>query len=119
MLAIALTIIHASGISARAARRDHPAARALGPRGQQGLATYQSLSQTLPFIERTQDAEQRYVESAPPEGDVPLQVVQTIAFATSPTPTGPTGRCCPTSASRSRAAKWSGSSVRPARASRR
>ncbi|HXD55058.1 MAG TPA: ABC transporter ATP-binding protein [Solirubrobacteraceae bacterium] len=81
MLAIALIIIHAVGIS-------HP--DALGAiilllvrsarSGQQGLATYQSLSQTLPFIERTQDAEQRYVESAPPEGDVPLQVVQTIAF---------------------------------------
>ncbi len=48
--------------------------------GQQGLATFQSLSQTLPFIERTQDAERRYAESAPPEGDVPLQNVQTLAF---------------------------------------
>ncbi len=48
--------------------------------GQQGLATFQSLSQTLPFIERTQDAEQRYAESAAPEGDVPLQTVQTLAF---------------------------------------
>jgi ATP-binding cassette, subfamily B, bacterial len=48
--------------------------------GQQGLATFQSLSQTLPFIERTQDAEQRYAESAPPQGDVPLKNVQTLAF---------------------------------------
>lgn len=48
--------------------------------GQQGWATYQSLSQTLPFIERTQDAERRYSESRSPEGDVPLQSVQTLAF---------------------------------------
>jgi ATP-binding cassette subfamily B protein len=48
--------------------------------GQQGLATYQGLSQSLPFIERTQEAERRYAESAPPEGDIPLNTVQTLSF---------------------------------------
>jgi ATP-binding cassette subfamily B protein len=48
--------------------------------GQQGLATYQGLSQSLPFIERTQEAERRYVESTPPEGDIPLNTVQTLSF---------------------------------------
>lgn len=82
MLAVALMIIHSVGIS-------HP--DALGAiilllvrsarSGQQGLATYQSLSQTLPFIERTQDTEQRYLAAAEPEGDVPLQTVQTLAFS--------------------------------------
>lgn len=48
--------------------------------GQQGLATYQGLSQSLPFIERIQEAERRYVESIPPAGTLPLQVVQTMAF---------------------------------------
>jgi ABC-type multidrug transport system fused ATPase/permease subunit len=81
MLVLALWIIHVIGIA-------HP--EALGAiilllvrsarSGQQGLATFQSLSQTLPFIERTQDAERRYAESAPPAGEVPLQTVQTLAF---------------------------------------
>lgn len=48
--------------------------------GQQGLATYQGLSQTIPFIERAQNAERRYAESSPPEGQVPLRTVQTVAF---------------------------------------
>jgi ABC-type multidrug transport system fused ATPase/permease subunit len=48
--------------------------------GQQGWATYQGLSQTLPFIERIQEAERRYAESSPPEGHVPLRAVQTLAF---------------------------------------
>jgi ATP-binding cassette subfamily B protein len=48
--------------------------------GQQGWATYQGLSQTLPFIERTQKAEQRYAESTPPAGTESLDRVQTLAF---------------------------------------
>jgi ATP-binding cassette, subfamily B, bacterial len=81
MLVVALWIIHIVGLR-------HP--EALGAiilllvrsarSGQQGLATFQSLSQTLPFIERTQEAERRYAESIPPEGTLPLQTVQTLAF---------------------------------------
>jgi ABC-type multidrug transport system fused ATPase/permease subunit len=81
MLVGALWILHAIGVG------NTPALVAIimllvrsARSGQQGLATFQSLSQTLPFIERTQEAERRYAESAPPEGDVPLQTVQTIAF---------------------------------------
>ncbi len=48
--------------------------------GQQSIATYQGLSQSLPFIERTQEAERRYAESSPPDGDVPLAQVQTLSF---------------------------------------
>jgi ATP-binding cassette subfamily B protein len=48
--------------------------------GQQGMATYQGLSQSLPFIERTQEAEKRYAESSPAEGQVPLETVETLAF---------------------------------------
>jgi ATP-binding cassette, subfamily B, bacterial len=48
--------------------------------GQVGLSTYQSLSQSLPFIERTQETERRYTESSPPDGQVPLQTVQTLTF---------------------------------------
>jgi ATP-binding cassette subfamily B protein len=48
--------------------------------GQQGMATYQGLSQSLPFIERTQEAERRYAESSPVQGEVPLQSVQTLAL---------------------------------------
>jgi ATP-binding cassette subfamily B protein len=81
MLVGALWVLHAIGVG------NTPALVAIimllvrsARSGQQGLATFQSLSQTLPFIERTQEAERRYAESAPPEGDVPLQTVQTIAF---------------------------------------
>ncbi len=48
--------------------------------GQQGLATYQGLAQTLPFIELTQETARRYAESSPPAGEVPLPAVQTLAF---------------------------------------
>jgi ATP-binding cassette subfamily B protein len=48
--------------------------------GQQGLATYQGLAQTLPFIELTQETARRYTESSPPAGDLPLPAVQTLAF---------------------------------------
>jgi ATP-binding cassette subfamily B protein len=82
MLVAALWVLHALGVS------NTPALGAIilllvrsARSGQQGLATFQSLSQTLPFIERTQDAEQRYANSAPPAGDVPLESVETIAFS--------------------------------------
>jgi ATP-binding cassette, subfamily B, bacterial len=48
--------------------------------GQQGMATFQSLSQSMPFIERTQEAERRYAESKPFEGEEALRTVQTLAF---------------------------------------
>lgn len=48
--------------------------------GQQGMATFQGLSQSLPFIERTQESERRYAESSPLEGSVPLETVETLAF---------------------------------------
>jgi ABC-type multidrug transport system fused ATPase/permease subunit len=48
--------------------------------GQQGLGSYQSLSQAIPFIERTQEAERRYAESSRPAGNVPLHSVQTLSF---------------------------------------
>jgi ATP-binding cassette, subfamily B, bacterial len=81
LLVFGLFVVHASG--------DHHVA-ALGAiilllvrsarSGQQGWATYQSLSQTLPFVERTQETELRYAESSPPAGDQPLPAVQTLAF---------------------------------------
>jgi ABC-type multidrug transport system fused ATPase/permease subunit len=81
LLIAALWILHALGVS------NTPALVAIillllrsARSGQQGITTYQSLSQTLPFIERTQETEKRYLESAPSDGDVPLQTVQTIAF---------------------------------------
>ncbi len=81
LLVGALWILHAIGVS------NTPALVAIillllrsARSGQQGIATYQSLSQTLPFIERTQETERRYLDSAPPDGDVPLQTVQTLAF---------------------------------------
>jgi ABC-type multidrug transport system fused ATPase/permease subunit len=48
--------------------------------GQQGVSTIQGLSQSIPFIERVQNAEIGYSESAPPEGTVALESVQTLAF---------------------------------------
>jgi ATP-binding cassette subfamily B protein len=51
-----------------------------GSNGQQVQAAYQGLSQSLPFIERTQDAARRYLESAPVDGSEPLPKIETIAF---------------------------------------
>jgi ATP-binding cassette, subfamily B, bacterial len=48
--------------------------------GQQGMSTYQGLSQSLPFIERTQEAERRYAESSSVVGKVPLETVRTLAL---------------------------------------
>lgn len=48
--------------------------------GQVLQACWQSLRQSLPFVNRLQNAEQRYVDSRPFEGDQPLPVVQSLAF---------------------------------------
>ncbi|MGC2373840.1 MAG: ABC transporter ATP-binding protein, partial [Solirubrobacteraceae bacterium] len=48
--------------------------------GQQSQASYQGLSQSLPFIERAQDAERRYRQSAPPVGRILLRRVHALAF---------------------------------------
>ena len=80
------------GRARRAARRRWPPhtaalgaiillARALRSSGQQGVATYQGLSQSLPFIERTQEAERRYAESSPPAGEAcRCRRCETLAF---------------------------------------
>jgi ATP-binding cassette subfamily B protein len=51
-----------------------------GTYGQQVQGSYQGLRQSLPFIERLQDAARRYRESAPGDGGEPLASVSTIAF---------------------------------------
>jgi ABC-type multidrug transport system fused ATPase/permease subunit len=51
--------------------------------GQSGLqvqSAYQSLSQSTPFIERTQNAERRYEQSASRDGGRPLPQMRTLAF---------------------------------------
>ena len=51
-----------------------------GTNGQQIQGAYQGLRQSLPFIERLQDAVARYSESAPPSGELPLTSVSSLAF---------------------------------------
>jgi ABC-type multidrug transport system fused ATPase/permease subunit len=51
-----------------------------GTYGQAAQGSYQILRQSLPFIERLRNAEQRYAESQPRDGEEPLTSVQTIAF---------------------------------------
>lgn len=48
--------------------------------GQQAQGAHQSLHQTLPYLERVQEAQRRYVASIEPQGTRPLRSVQTIAF---------------------------------------
>ncbi|HTZ65327.1 MAG TPA: ABC transporter ATP-binding protein [Solirubrobacteraceae bacterium] len=48
--------------------------------GQSVQGAYQGLIQAMPFIERTQDAEQRYRESIPPVATTPLPAVSALAF---------------------------------------
>jgi len=48
--------------------------------GQSIQSGYQALQQSLPFIERVQNAAKRYAESAPVDGGRPLSVVQSLAF---------------------------------------
>ena len=52
-----------------------------GNYGQQVQFFYQSLRQSLPFIERLQNATRRYADSAPQDAGVPLASVRTLAFA--------------------------------------
>jgi ABC-type multidrug transport system fused ATPase/permease subunit len=51
-----------------------------GTYGQQVQGAYQGLRQSLPFIERLQVAEERYLDSSPPEGHLPLPSVDRLAF---------------------------------------
>jgi ATP-binding cassette, subfamily B, bacterial len=51
-----------------------------GTSGQAIQAAYQGLVQSLPFVERIQETERRYLESAPPEGSERLQTVATVTF---------------------------------------
>jgi ATP-binding cassette subfamily B protein len=51
-----------------------------GGYGRQIQASYQIVRQTLPFVERVQDAERRYLASSPVAGAVPLTRVEMLAF---------------------------------------
>ncbi len=51
-----------------------------GSNGQQVQGAYQSLRQSLPFIERLQESAQRYGESTPASGELPLASVEELAF---------------------------------------
>jgi ATP-binding cassette subfamily B protein len=48
--------------------------------GQNVQAAYQGLIQAMPFVERTQEAERRYLESSRGEGSQPLAGVRTLVF---------------------------------------
>ena len=48
--------------------------------GQSVQSSYQGLVQSLPFVERTEEAERRYRESAVVEGSRPLEHVRSLAF---------------------------------------
>jgi len=48
--------------------------------GQQAQGAHQSLHQTLPYLERVQDAQRRYIESIEAQGTRPLERVSTLAF---------------------------------------
>ena len=48
--------------------------------GQSVQAAYQGLTQSMPFIERTQDTERRYRESTPVTGDLELSQIRSLAF---------------------------------------
>ena len=48
--------------------------------GQTVQSSYQGLIQSLPFVERTEEAERRYRESAVVEGSRPLEHVRSLAF---------------------------------------
>jgi ATP-binding cassette subfamily B protein len=51
-----------------------------GSNGQQVQSNFQALQQSLPFIERLQDAANRYASSTPLTGDKPLAEVGTLAY---------------------------------------
>jgi ABC-type multidrug transport system fused ATPase/permease subunit len=48
--------------------------------GQQAQGAHQSLHQTLPYLDRVQEAQRRYVASIEPAGTRPLGSVRTLAF---------------------------------------
>jgi ATP-binding cassette subfamily B protein len=48
--------------------------------GQQIQGSYTIARQTVPFVERLEQAEQRYTASRPISGDLPMAKVQTLAF---------------------------------------
>jgi ATP-binding cassette subfamily B protein len=51
-----------------------------GSNGQAVQAAYQGLSQSMPFIERTQKAAQRYLDSVPPDGEEHLERIEILEF---------------------------------------
>jgi ATP-binding cassette subfamily B protein len=51
-----------------------------GNNGQQVQGSYQGLRQSLPFIERLQAAQARYLQSSPPDGELALPKVRALAF---------------------------------------
>jgi ATP-binding cassette subfamily B protein len=51
-----------------------------GTYGQQIQGGYQMVRQALPFVERLQEAQQRYLASSPVVGELPLTTIQTVAF---------------------------------------
>ncbi len=51
-----------------------------GTAGQLVQGAYQGLTQSMPFIERTQDTARRYAESTPVDGSEALSAVETITF---------------------------------------
>lgn len=81
LLVVALAALHASG-------KGHAASLGAvvlllvraAQYGQAVQSCYQSLQQSLPFIERLQEAERRYAESSPVDGGESLPKVQTLAF---------------------------------------
>jgi ATP-binding cassette subfamily B protein len=51
-----------------------------GTYGQQIQGSYQLVRQSLPYVERLQQAERRYIESTPPRGERSLPQIKTLAF---------------------------------------
>ncbi len=81
LIVVGLFALHASGIGHAASLGAIILLLVRSSRsGQATWATFQSLAQTIPFIERTQQEEKRYLDASPPEGHVPLQTVQTLAL---------------------------------------
>jgi ATP-binding cassette subfamily B protein len=51
-----------------------------GTYGQQAQSAYQSLRQTLPYLDRLRQAEERYAASTPAPGELPLEEVRILTF---------------------------------------
>ena len=51
-----------------------------GTYGQQIQGAYQMVRQALPFVDRLQDAEQRYLASTPEAGELPLTNIRSLVF---------------------------------------